>query len=128
MQLLAVTLLARDHRVLQGYPYLLFLVGLALLLLPMSPLGVEINGSQIWIRVAGLSFQPAEVAKIVLSFAFAAYLAEPAQMQVGFAARAQAAQGEAALQARAVADYIAGMTDRFAVREHERLTGRRLLA
>jgi len=27
-----------------------------------------------------------------------------------------------------VADYIAGMTDRFAAREHERLTGRRLLA
>lgn len=29
---------------------------------------------------------------------------------------------------RAVADYVAGMTDRFALREHERLTGRRLLA
>jgi len=29
---------------------------------------------------------------------------------------------------RAVADYIAGMTDRFAVREHERLTGRKALA
>jgi dGTPase len=26
-----------------------------------------------------------------------------------------------------VADYIAGMTDRFAMREHERLTGRKLL-
>ncbi len=74
--LVAVTLVARDHKVMQGYPYLLFLVGITLLLLPMSPLGVEINGSQIWIRLAGLSFQPAEVAKIVLSFAFAAYLAE----------------------------------------------------
>ncbi len=28
---------------------------------------------------------------------------------------------------RAIADYIAGMTDRFAAREHERLTGQRLL-
>jgi dGTPase len=28
---------------------------------------------------------------------------------------------------RVVADYIAGMTDRFASREHERLTGQRLL-
>ena len=28
---------------------------------------------------------------------------------------------------RTVADYIAGMTDRFALREHERLTGRKLL-
>jgi dGTPase len=29
-------------------------------------------------------------------------------------------------QPRAVADYIAGMTDRYALREHHRLTGRRL--
>jgi dGTPase len=28
---------------------------------------------------------------------------------------------------RAVADYIAGMTDRFAAREHERLTGQKWL-
>jgi dGTPase len=27
---------------------------------------------------------------------------------------------------RTVADYVAGMTDRFAMREHQRLTGRRL--
>jgi dGTPase len=29
---------------------------------------------------------------------------------------------------RAVADYIASMTDRFAAKEHQRLTGRQLLA
>lgn len=51
---------------------------------------------------------------------FAAYMADPAQMQAAFTARSDTA--------RAVADYIAGMTDRFAAREHERLTGRRLLA
>ena len=50
---------------------------------------------------------------------FAAYLAAPREMPAGFAQRPDAA--------RAVADYIAGMTDRFAAREHERLTGRRLL-
>ena len=33
----------------------------------------------------------------------------------------------ASARVRAVADFIAGMTDRFAAREHERLTGRRLL-
>jgi dGTPase len=27
---------------------------------------------------------------------------------------------------RTAADYVAGMTDRFALREHQRLTGRRL--
>ncbi len=51
---------------------------------------------------------------------FAVYLRDPAQMPADFAARANTA--------RAVADYIAGMTDRFALREHERLTGRNLLA
>jgi dGTPase len=51
---------------------------------------------------------------------FARYCAQPQEMQAGFAARADTP--------RAVADYIAGMTDRYALREHERLTGRRLLA
>lgn len=51
---------------------------------------------------------------------FACYVARPGEMQAGFAARADTP--------RAVADYIAGMTDRYALREHERLTGRRLLA
>jgi dGTPase len=31
-------------------------------------------------------------------------------------------------RARAAADYIAGMTDRFAIREHQRLTGERVFA
>ena len=39
----------------------------------------------------------------------------------------QALEGEPPARARAVADFIAGMTDRFAGREHERLTGLRLL-
>ncbi len=51
---------------------------------------------------------------------FARYCDAPREMRGGFAARADTA--------RAVADYIAGMTDRYALREHERLTGRRLLA
>ena len=50
----------------------------------------------------------------------AAYLEEPAHMPADFASREH--------RPRAVADYIAGMTDRFAAREHERLTGLRLLA
>jgi len=50
---------------------------------------------------------------------FDAYLAQPTEMRPEFARRED--------RHRAVADYIAGMTDRFALREHERLTGRRLL-
>ncbi|MDO9167425.1 MAG: deoxyguanosinetriphosphate triphosphohydrolase [Rhodoferax sp.] len=61
---------------------------------------------------------------------FAAYLERPQEMQGGFLARSEAARDvpdEAITMARVVADYIAGMTDRFAGREHERLTGQRLL-
>ena len=50
---------------------------------------------------------------------FDAYLTQPADMRASFAQRED--------RHRAVADYIAGMTDRFALAEHERLTGRRLL-
>ncbi len=51
---------------------------------------------------------------------FAAYCADPTQMQADFAARRD--------PFRSVSDYIAGMTDRFAAHEHERLTGRQLFA
>lgn len=73
---LTITLI-RDHRWLQAYTYLLFLTGLVLLLLPMVPgLGREIMGARIWIGIGPFSFQPAEVAKIVLTIAFASYLVE----------------------------------------------------
>lgn len=76
----AILWFLRDYRILQGFPYLLFLAGMVLLLLPLVP-GLtspnnEANGSQIWIEVFGYSFQPAEIAKIVLTLAFASYLTE----------------------------------------------------
>ncbi|MFT6589279.1 MAG: dGTPase [Rhodoferax sp.] len=61
---------------------------------------------------------------------FAAYLQSPTEMRDGFLARSQATRGtddEAVAEARVVADYIAGMTDRFAASEHARLTGQQLL-
>jgi dGTPase len=63
---------------------------------------------------------------------FGIYCTAPQEMQAGFALRSQSSQATTwdagpALQ-RSVADYIAGMTDRFAAREHQRLTGQRLLA
>jgi dGTPase len=50
---------------------------------------------------------------------FATYVTQPYEMPTDFAVSADLH--------RSVADYIAGMTDRFALREHERLTGRKLL-
>lgn len=49
---------------------------------------------------------------------FATYFANPAEMPDEFARRAA---GDEDVRARAVADYVAGMTDRFAIAEHERL-------
>ncbi len=57
-------------------------------------------------------------AEEVLRDIFAAYAGDPAQLPADFAERPD--------RARACADYIAGMTDRFALREHQRLTGKSL--
>ena len=57
-----------------------------------------------------------DVARQVVRELFAAYVAAPAEMPADHAAMSD--------RHRAVADYVAGMTDRFAAREHRRLTGR----
>lgn len=67
--------------------------------------------------------QTTRQAQQVVRDLFAVYIAAPQQMQADFAGRAERDD-----LYRAVADYIAGMTDRFAGREHERLTGQRVLA
>ena len=51
---------------------------------------------------------------------FERYMSDPAEMPAEFSDRATVGDEDA--KARVVADYIAGMTDRFAVAEHERLT------
>ena len=71
----AVVLTLREHRVLRRYTFTAMVAGLGLLLLPLLPIiGTRINGAQIWIRVGPLSFQPGELAKIVLTVFFAGYL------------------------------------------------------
>ncbi len=71
----AVLIVVREPRWLQRFTYTAMLVGLVLIVLPLVPrLGVTINQARIWIRVGNLSFQPAELAKIVLIIFFAGYL------------------------------------------------------
>jgi dGTPase len=60
--------------------------------------------------------QTTSQARRVVAELFAAYAASPHEMPADFAARPD--------RARATADYIAGMTDRYALREYHRLTGR----
>ncbi len=73
----AVLVLIRDHRMLRRYTYISMFVGIALLALPAvlpASLSPTINGSRIWIRVAGFSIQPGEFAKLLLISSFAGYL------------------------------------------------------
>jgi dGTPase len=65
--------------------------------------------------------------KRVVRSLFQAYMAQPADMPERYRHRAMR-PGEVGNElARTVADYIAGMTDRFALHEHTRLTGEVLL-
>jgi cell division protein FtsW (lipid II flippase) len=65
----------RDHRRLQAFTYTSGFGAILLLLLPMVPgLGKNINGAKIWIGIGGFSFQPGEVAKVMLVLFFAGYL------------------------------------------------------
>lgn len=57
-----------------------------------------------------------DAAREVVRQLFDVYLEDPGQMPTDYAARGD--------RHRAIADYIAGMTDRYATREYRRLTGR----
>lgn len=71
----AALLLLPDHRTLRRYTWITGAVGLVFLLLPLVPgLGSASYGARIWIRVAGYSFQPAEIAKILFAVFFAGFL------------------------------------------------------
>jgi cell division protein FtsW (lipid II flippase) len=72
---IATLVILRDHRVLTRFTYTCGLAAIVLLLLPMVPgVGKTINGAKIWIGIGPFSFQPGEVAKVLLVIAFAGYL------------------------------------------------------
>ncbi|MBO4352777.1 MAG: FtsW/RodA/SpoVE family cell cycle protein [Eggerthellaceae bacterium] len=61
---------------LANYKYTLMILGFLLLLSPLVPgLGQEIYGSRIWLSIGPLSFQPGELAKVVIVLFLASYLA-----------------------------------------------------
>ena len=72
---IAVIVFLRDHRRLQAFTYTAGLAAIVLLLLPLLPgIGRRINGARIWINIGPMSFQPGEIAKLLLVVAFAGYL------------------------------------------------------
>ena len=77
----ATLYLLRDHMVLDRYRYSIGLAALLLLMLPLLPgIGREVNGARLWLRFAGFTIQPAELAKIGLVVFFASYLADKRQL------------------------------------------------
>ncbi len=75
LTLVAVPSLERLAR----YKYTVMIAGLVLLAVP-ALMGREINGSKLWIRFAGMSFQPGELAKLAIIVFLAAYLAQNREM------------------------------------------------
>lgn len=62
-----------DYRRLIDSAPIFYVVGLVLLLLVLTPLGVQVNGQKAWLRIFGLQFQPSEVAKIPTVLMLAKY-------------------------------------------------------
>ena len=74
---IGLLILIRDHRRLRRYTFTFAAAGLLLLMMPLLPfIGMNINGNRIWIHLGPLSFQPSEVAKILLVIFFASYLVQ----------------------------------------------------
>ncbi len=66
----------RRIRDLDRYRYLTLLVAVGLMLAPLVPhVGEKINGAHLWVKLGSLTFQPVEMAKILLAIFFASYFA-----------------------------------------------------
>ena len=73
--------LSRNLDKLSHYKYTLMVIGFLLLLSPLLPVvGTEYYGSRIWLSIGSFSFQPGEVAKVVIVLFVAAYLAANREM------------------------------------------------
>ena len=71
----------RQVRSLAQYRYTFLFLGVCALLVPLVPgLGAEINGARLWVRFGSLTFQPGELAKVLLVIFFAAYLVEKREL------------------------------------------------
>ena len=69
----------RSIKKLGDFKYTILIAGLILLLLP-AVIGTEISGSRIWLTFGEFSFQPGEIAKILIVIFLAGYLADNREM------------------------------------------------
>ena len=65
-----------DYRHVRAYAPLLYAAAIILLIMTLTPLGTEVNGSQRWIVIGGFQLQASELAKVAVLLAVAAVLYE----------------------------------------------------
>jgi peptidoglycan glycosyltransferase len=76
-----ILLTVRRIRDLDRYRYLMLLTAVLLMLSPLIPhVGEDIRGARLWLKLGPLSFQPVEIAKILLGVFFASYFAANKEM------------------------------------------------
>ncbi len=79
--MIGVLVLLRNLEKVANYKYTLMIAGMVLLLSPMLPfIGQEIYGSRIWLSIGPFSFQPGEIAKILIVLFLAGYLSANREM------------------------------------------------
>lgn len=77
----ATLIVVRDVRVFARYRYIALLLGIAFMLMPLAPgIGQSRNGARLWVGLGPLSFEPNEIAKVLLVAFFAAYLADKREL------------------------------------------------
>lgn len=77
--MVATLMLVKNLDDLASYKYTLGIAGVVLLIIPMI-FGTEISGSKLWIVIGPFSFQPGEIAKILIILFLASWLAENREM------------------------------------------------
>jgi cell division protein FtsI/penicillin-binding protein 2/cell division protein FtsW (lipid II flippase) len=77
--MIAVLVAVPSIESLAQYKYSMGIAGVVLLLLPML-IGTERGGSKLWLVIGPFSFQPGELAKILIVLFLASYLAENREM------------------------------------------------
>ncbi len=79
--MMLILAIVRNLDKVSHYKYTLMILGIMLLLSPLLPVvGTDINGSQIWLSIGPFSFQPGELAKILIVLFLAGYLSENREM------------------------------------------------
>jgi peptidoglycan glycosyltransferase len=76
---IAVLAIMRNYGSLKEYKYTWVVMGILLLFAPVF-IGVQRGGSKLWIDLGPISFQPAEIAKILFVLFLAAYLVEKREL------------------------------------------------